>query len=137
MYTITHTFVMSSVLEYSGNLMNEQKDKFQFSLFQVISTLPTFHKNVFNYLMAFLQELLKNSTKNHLDANILGKQPRSVESSLQARKLGLRNEVVERTKSVATELKTSSSEQSLHSVLLLLSRKYCFSHLSSLLTTQG
>ncbi|XP_042530831.1 type II inositol 1,4,5-trisphosphate 5-phosphatase isoform X1 [Dipodomys spectabilis] len=38
---------------------------------QVISTLPRCHKNVFNYLMAFLQELLKNSAKNHLDANIL------------------------------------------------------------------
>ncbi|XP_076790341.1 type II inositol 1,4,5-trisphosphate 5-phosphatase isoform X3 [Arvicanthis niloticus] len=38
---------------------------------QVISTLPTFHQNVFNYLMAFLQELLKNSAKNHLDENIL------------------------------------------------------------------
>ncbi|MBZ3882208.1 Type II inositol 1,4,5-trisphosphate 5-phosphatase [Sciurus carolinensis] len=38
---------------------------------QVISTLPTFHNNVFNYLMAFLQELLKNSAKNHLDENIL------------------------------------------------------------------
>nr|XP_020029248.1 type II inositol 1,4,5-trisphosphate 5-phosphatase isoform X3 [Castor canadensis] len=38
---------------------------------QIISTLPTFHKNVFNYLMAFLQELLKNSAKNHLDENIL------------------------------------------------------------------
>lgn len=38
---------------------------------QVISTLPTFHKNVFSYLMAFLQELLKNSAKNHLDENIL------------------------------------------------------------------
>ncbi|XP_040830179.1 type II inositol 1,4,5-trisphosphate 5-phosphatase [Ochotona curzoniae] len=38
---------------------------------QVIATLPTFHKNVFNYLMAFLQELLKNSIKNHLDENIL------------------------------------------------------------------
>ncbi|KAM5248658.1 LOW QUALITY PROTEIN: type II inositol 1,4,5-trisphosphate 5-phosphatase [Ctenodactylus gundi] len=38
---------------------------------QIISTLPTFHKNVFNYLMAFLQELLKNSAKNHLDENII------------------------------------------------------------------
>ncbi|XP_054427971.1 type II inositol 1,4,5-trisphosphate 5-phosphatase isoform X4 [Pteronotus mesoamericanus] len=38
---------------------------------QVISTLPTFHRNVFYYLMAFLQELLKNSEKNHLDQNIL------------------------------------------------------------------
>lgn len=27
--------------------------------------------NVFNYLMAFLQELLKNSANNHLDENIL------------------------------------------------------------------
>ncbi|XP_025782095.1 type II inositol 1,4,5-trisphosphate 5-phosphatase [Puma concolor] len=38
---------------------------------QVISTLPTFHQNVFNYLMAFLRELLKKSAKNHLDENIL------------------------------------------------------------------
>nr|XP_025046006.1 type II inositol 1,4,5-trisphosphate 5-phosphatase isoform X2 [Pelodiscus sinensis] len=38
---------------------------------QVVSRLPTCHKNVFNYLMAFLRELLKNSEKNHLDANIL------------------------------------------------------------------
>uniref|UniRef100_G1SNU8 Type II inositol 1,4,5-trisphosphate 5-phosphatase n=1 Tax=Oryctolagus cuniculus TaxID=9986 RepID=G1SNU8_RABIT len=49
-------------LECSGNYTASK---------QVISTLPTFHKNVFNYLMAFLQELLKNSTKNHLDENIL------------------------------------------------------------------
>lgn len=55
--------------------LNEWKDKSQFSLFQVISTLPTFHTNVFYYLMAFLQELLKNSEKNHLDQNILGKHP--------------------------------------------------------------
>ncbi|XP_054994966.1 type II inositol 1,4,5-trisphosphate 5-phosphatase isoform X2 [Sorex araneus] len=38
---------------------------------QVVSTLPEVHRNVFNYLMAFLQELLKNSAKNHLDENIL------------------------------------------------------------------
>ncbi|XP_067389802.1 type II inositol 1,4,5-trisphosphate 5-phosphatase isoform X2 [Emydura macquarii macquarii] len=38
---------------------------------QIVSMLPTCHKNVFNYLMAFLRELLKNSGKNHLDANIL------------------------------------------------------------------
>uniref|UniRef100_A0A673UV41 Type II inositol 1,4,5-trisphosphate 5-phosphatase n=1 Tax=Suricata suricatta TaxID=37032 RepID=A0A673UV41_SURSU len=38
---------------------------------QVISTLPTFHQNVFNHLMAFLRELLKKSAKNHLDENIL------------------------------------------------------------------
>ncbi|XP_052572516.1 LOW QUALITY PROTEIN: type II inositol 1,4,5-trisphosphate 5-phosphatase [Peromyscus californicus insignis] len=51
-----------SCLECSGNYTASR---------QVISTLPTFHKNVFNYLMAFLQELLKNSAKNHLDENIL------------------------------------------------------------------
>ncbi|XP_014447112.2 LOW QUALITY PROTEIN: type II inositol 1,4,5-trisphosphate 5-phosphatase [Tupaia chinensis] len=51
-----------SCLECSGNYMASK---------QVISTLPTFYKNVFNYLMAFLQELLKNSAKNHLDENIL------------------------------------------------------------------
>ncbi|XP_075410241.1 type II inositol 1,4,5-trisphosphate 5-phosphatase [Tenrec ecaudatus] len=49
-------------LECSGNYSASK---------QVIATLPTFHRNVFNYLMAFLQELLKNSAKNHLDENIL------------------------------------------------------------------
>ncbi|XP_015454470.1 type II inositol 1,4,5-trisphosphate 5-phosphatase isoform X3 [Pteropus alecto] len=49
-------------LECSGNYTASK---------QVISTLPTFHKNVFHYLMVFLQELLKNSAKNHLDENIL------------------------------------------------------------------
>ncbi|KAF6344715.1 inositol polyphosphate-5-phosphatase B [Rhinolophus ferrumequinum] len=49
-------------LECSGNYTASK---------QVISTLPTFHKNVFHYLMEFLQELLKNSAKNHLDENIL------------------------------------------------------------------
>nr|XP_036877134.1 type II inositol 1,4,5-trisphosphate 5-phosphatase isoform X5 [Manis javanica] len=49
-------------LECSGNLTASS---------QVISTLPASHKNVFNYLMAFLRELLKNSAKNHLDENIL------------------------------------------------------------------
>ncbi|XP_039367317.1 type II inositol 1,4,5-trisphosphate 5-phosphatase isoform X1 [Mauremys reevesii] len=38
---------------------------------QVVSMLPMCHKNVFNYLVAFLRELLKNSGKNHLDVNIL------------------------------------------------------------------
>ncbi|XP_030360930.1 type II inositol 1,4,5-trisphosphate 5-phosphatase isoform X4 [Strigops habroptila] len=38
---------------------------------QIISKLPACHKNVFDYLMAFLRELLKNSCKNHLDVNIL------------------------------------------------------------------
>ncbi|KAM9116288.1 type II inositol 1,4,5-trisphosphate 5-phosphatase isoform 4-T4 [Pangshura tecta] len=38
---------------------------------QVVSMLPMCHKNVFNYLMAFLRELLRNSGKNHLDVNIL------------------------------------------------------------------
>uniref|UniRef100_A0A8C6QFC8 Type II inositol 1,4,5-trisphosphate 5-phosphatase n=1 Tax=Nannospalax galili TaxID=1026970 RepID=A0A8C6QFC8_NANGA len=51
-----------SCLECSGNYTASK---------QVISTLPKFHKNVFKYLMAFLQELLKNSAKNHLDVNIL------------------------------------------------------------------
>ncbi|XP_036087844.1 type II inositol 1,4,5-trisphosphate 5-phosphatase isoform X1 [Rousettus aegyptiacus] len=49
-------------LECSGNYTASK---------QVISTLPTFHKNVFDYLMKFLRELLKNSAKNHLDGNIL------------------------------------------------------------------
>uniref|UniRef100_A0AAY4DAC4 phosphoinositide 5-phosphatase n=1 Tax=Denticeps clupeoides TaxID=299321 RepID=A0AAY4DAC4_9TELE len=40
---------------------------------QVISMLPQCHKNVFNYLTAFLRELLKNSSHNHLDINILGR----------------------------------------------------------------
>ncbi|KAL4657552.1 type II inositol 1,4,5-trisphosphate 5-phosphatase isoform X1 [Arapaima gigas] len=38
---------------------------------KVISMLPQCHKNVFNYLTAFLRELLKNSVHNHLDVNIL------------------------------------------------------------------
>lgn len=40
---------------------------------QVISMLPQCHQNVFNYLAAFLRELLKNSANNRLDVNILGK----------------------------------------------------------------
>lgn len=44
-----------------------------FSSNQIISNLPECHKNVFEYLMAFLRELLKNSGKNNLDVNILGK----------------------------------------------------------------
>ena len=35
--------------------------------------LPQCHQNVFNYLAAFLRELLKNSASNRLDVNILGK----------------------------------------------------------------
>lgn len=46
---------------------------FFFSSTQIISNLPECHKNVFEYLMAFLRELLKNSGKNNLDVNILGK----------------------------------------------------------------
>ncbi|KAJ8405093.1 hypothetical protein AAFF_G00330140 [Aldrovandia affinis] len=38
---------------------------------KVISQLPQCHKNVFNYLTAFLRELLRNAAHNHLDANIL------------------------------------------------------------------
>uniref|UniRef100_A0AAQ6AGC6 phosphoinositide 5-phosphatase n=1 Tax=Amphiprion ocellaris TaxID=80972 RepID=A0AAQ6AGC6_AMPOC len=37
----------------------------------VISMLPQCHKNVFNYLAAFLRELLKNSASNRLDVSIL------------------------------------------------------------------
>lgn len=44
-----------------------------FSSPQVISMLPLCHRNVFNYLAAFLRELLKNSASNRLDVNILGK----------------------------------------------------------------
>ncbi|KAM4699188.1 type II inositol 1,4,5-trisphosphate 5-phosphatase isoform 1-T1 [Discoglossus pictus] len=38
---------------------------------EVISMLPLTHKNVFNYLISFLRELLNNSEKNHLDIHIL------------------------------------------------------------------
>nr|XP_019949030.1 PREDICTED: type II inositol 1,4,5-trisphosphate 5-phosphatase isoform X1 [Paralichthys olivaceus] len=38
---------------------------------KVISMLPRCHQNVFNYLSAFLRELLKNSANNRLDVNIL------------------------------------------------------------------
>uniref|UniRef100_A0A8C7VGL5 phosphoinositide 5-phosphatase n=1 Tax=Oncorhynchus mykiss TaxID=8022 RepID=A0A8C7VGL5_ONCMY len=38
---------------------------------QVVSLLPQCHKNVFNYIAAFLRELLKHSTHNNLDVNIL------------------------------------------------------------------
>lgn len=40
--------------------------------------LPQCHKNVFNYLAAFLRELLKNSASNRLDVNILGKKKKQV-----------------------------------------------------------
>ncbi|XP_051576576.1 type II inositol 1,4,5-trisphosphate 5-phosphatase-like isoform X1 [Myxocyprinus asiaticus] len=38
---------------------------------QIISKLPHCHKNVFNYVMAFLRELLKHSAHNSVDVNIL------------------------------------------------------------------
>ncbi|XP_078423070.1 type II inositol 1,4,5-trisphosphate 5-phosphatase isoform X1 [Cetorhinus maximus] len=38
---------------------------------QVVSKLPQCHKNVFNYLMAFLRELLKNAACNNLDVPTL------------------------------------------------------------------
>ncbi|KAM9309038.1 type II inositol 1,4,5-trisphosphate 5-phosphatase isoform 2-T2 [Pholidichthys leucotaenia] len=38
---------------------------------KVVSMLPQCHKNVFNYLTAFLRELLKNSASNRLDIPIL------------------------------------------------------------------
>uniref|UniRef100_A0A8B9JNT9 phosphoinositide 5-phosphatase n=1 Tax=Astyanax mexicanus TaxID=7994 RepID=A0A8B9JNT9_ASTMX len=40
---------------------------------KIISMLPQCHKNVFNYVTAFLRELLKNSAHNRLDVNILGR----------------------------------------------------------------
>lgn len=42
---------------------------------QVISMLPQCHQNVFNYLTAFLRELLKHTANNRLDINILCKAP--------------------------------------------------------------
>uniref|UniRef100_A0A3P8WQK2 phosphoinositide 5-phosphatase n=1 Tax=Cynoglossus semilaevis TaxID=244447 RepID=A0A3P8WQK2_CYNSE len=38
---------------------------------KIISMLPRCHENVFNYLAAFLRELLKNSASNRLDSKIL------------------------------------------------------------------
>ncbi|KAJ0066499.1 hypothetical protein NL108_013966, partial [Boleophthalmus pectinirostris] len=38
---------------------------------KVVSMLPQCHQNVFNYIAAFLRELLKNSAQNRLDVNIL------------------------------------------------------------------
>ncbi|XP_067862532.1 type II inositol 1,4,5-trisphosphate 5-phosphatase isoform X2 [Heptranchias perlo] len=38
---------------------------------QAVSMLPQCHKNVFNYLMAFLRELLKNAAYNNLDVPTL------------------------------------------------------------------
>ncbi|XP_056331118.1 type II inositol 1,4,5-trisphosphate 5-phosphatase [Danio aesculapii] len=38
---------------------------------QIISMLPQCHKNVFNYLTAFLQELLRHSAYNRLDVNVV------------------------------------------------------------------
>ncbi|XP_077431575.1 type II inositol 1,4,5-trisphosphate 5-phosphatase isoform X1 [Vanacampus margaritifer] len=38
---------------------------------KVISMLPQCHRNVFNYLAAFLRELLKNSASNRLDVTIV------------------------------------------------------------------
>ncbi|XP_051494070.1 type II inositol 1,4,5-trisphosphate 5-phosphatase isoform X2 [Apus apus] len=52
----------SSCLESAGDYLLSS---------QIIFNLPRCHKNVFEYLMAFLRELLKNSGKNHLDVNIL------------------------------------------------------------------
>ncbi|XP_048414214.1 type II inositol 1,4,5-trisphosphate 5-phosphatase isoform X2 [Stegostoma tigrinum] len=38
---------------------------------QVVTTIPQIHKNVFNYLIAFLQDLLKNAVYNNLDVATL------------------------------------------------------------------
>lgn len=60
------------VVDKAPKLLFLQYMVFFFST-QIISNLPECHKNVFEYLMAFLRELLKNSGKNNLDVNILGK----------------------------------------------------------------
>ncbi|XP_061918345.1 type II inositol 1,4,5-trisphosphate 5-phosphatase [Entelurus aequoreus] len=39
---------------------------------KIISTLPQCHRNVFNYLAAFLRELLRNSASNRLDVTVIG-----------------------------------------------------------------
>lgn len=39
---------------------------------QVVTQLPECHGNVFQYLTAFLRELLKQSAENKLDAKMLG-----------------------------------------------------------------
>ncbi|XP_043117095.1 type II inositol 1,4,5-trisphosphate 5-phosphatase isoform X4 [Puntigrus tetrazona] len=44
---------------------------FRYAKKQIISMLPQCHKNVFNYLTAFLQEMLKHSAHNRLDVNVL------------------------------------------------------------------
>ena len=38
---------------------------------QIVSQLPSHHKHVFNYLTAFLREVLKHSHKNGIDPKIL------------------------------------------------------------------
>lgn len=43
-----------------------------FVILQLISQLPSAHRNVFRYLIAFLKELLKHSHNNNLTASLLG-----------------------------------------------------------------
>lgn len=61
------SLLVYSEMCYAGNLNSG------FFSPKVISMLPQCHRNVFNYLAAFLRELLKNSASNRLDVNILGK----------------------------------------------------------------
>jgi len=39
---------------------------------QVLSSIPTSHRNVFKYICAFLRKLLQHSATNKLDAKSLG-----------------------------------------------------------------
>ena len=50
----------------------EATPNFQLSK-EVVNSLPIYHRNVFNYLMDFLKELLTHSEDNKLDAKTLGK----------------------------------------------------------------
>lgn len=64
-------------------LLRNLRKRFSFSLFvKVVSTLPQCHRNVFNYVAAFLRELLKNSPSNRLDVTIVGKTKQSFFCSL-------------------------------------------------------
>ncbi|GAB1288892.1 Type II inositol 1,4,5-trisphosphate 5-phosphatase [Apodemus speciosus] len=69
---IDHLFLPEPVICYSAyHSCLECSGNYEASKEMIIWTLPSFHKNVFTYLMSFLKELLKNSAKNHLDENIL------------------------------------------------------------------
>lgn len=59
--------------------------------------------------MEFLQVLLKNSAKNHLDENIVGKQPSVCGKHLyKLKRLIMRNVIEKGPKSTAAELKSQA-----------------------------